>query len=323
MNYPKNSSGSVLDAIGNTPVVELRHVVPEGAGRVFVKLEYLNPTGSYKDRMARTIIEAAERRGDLKAGMTVVEASGGSTGSSLAFVCAARGHRFHVISSNAFAREKLATIAAFGGKVELIDSPSGQITADLIPSMIARARELGERDDYLFTDQFSNTDSLEGYRDIGHELLSQMPGGIDAFCGAVGIGGMLIGTGQVLKGAASRTRVVLLEPASSPVMTEGTAGPHHVEGIGIGFMPPLLRTYPVYDESRAIDEDDARMMCRRLAREEGIFAGTSTGLNVVAAVRIAQELGAGTTTVTVACDTGLKYLAGPLYHDGAEASDRS
>jgi len=315
MSHPLKSPGSVLDAIGNTPLVELRRIVPQGAGRVFVKLEYFNPTGSYKDRMARTIVEAAERRGDLKPGMTIVEASGGSTGSSLAFVCAALGHRFHVISSNAFAPEKLATIAAFGAKVELIASPSGKITADLIPSMIARARELGESDDYLFTDQFTNEDSLAGYRNIGHELLKQMPAEIDAFCGAVGIGGMLIGTGQVLKDADNRTKVILLEPASSPVMSDGRPGPHRVEGIGIGFIPPLLRTYPIYDETRTVCEDDARAMCGRLAREEGIFAGTSTGLNVVAAIKIAQELGPGSATVTVACDTGLKYLAGPLYRD--------
>ncbi|MDY8110322.1 cysteine synthase family protein [Fulvimarina sp. 2208YS6-2-32] len=305
--------GSALDTIGNTPVVELTHVVPEGAGRVFVKLECFNPTGSYKDRMARTIIEGAERRGDLRPGVTVVEASGGSTGSSLAFVCAVKGHAFHLVSSNAFAREKLATVKAFGATVELINSPTGQITADLIPRMIERARELSRDEGYLFTDQFTNSDSLEGYRGIGQELLDQVPGDITAFCGAVGIGGMLVGTGQVLKAAGADTKIVLLEPASSPVFTAGVPGTHHVEGIGIGFVPALLNEHPVYDEVRAIDETEARAMCRRLAGEEGIFAGTSTGLNVVAAVALAKELGPDATIVTVACDSGLKYLNGSLY----------
>lgn len=306
-------ANSMLDAIGNTPVVQLNRVVPEGAGKVFVKLEYFNPTGSYKDRMAKTLVEGAERRGTLKAGMTVVEASGGSTGSSLAFVCAVRGYGFHVVSSNAFAQEKLKTIAAFGATVELIHSPSGKITADLIPSMIARAKELGATQGYLYSDQFNNPDSLDGYETIGKELLAQFPDGITAFCGAVGIGGMLIGAGRALKSADPTTRVVLLEPASSPIMTQGHSGTHHVEGIGIGFLPPLLHDNPVYDEARGIEEAEARAMCRRLASEEGIFAGTSTGINVVAAVDLARELGPSATVVTVACDSGLKYTNGPLF----------
>jgi cysteine synthase len=314
MITPPCATNSMLDTIGNTPVVQLSKVVPERAGKVFVKLEYFNPTGSYKDRMARTMIAEAERRGSLEPGMTVVEASGGSTGSSLAFVCAVRGHRFHVVSSNAFAQEKLRTIAAFGAIVELIESPTGKITADLIPSMIARARELGEMDGYLYSDQFNNPDSLAGYRTIGEELIEQFPEGITAFCGAVGIGGMLIGTAQVLKAAKPETHVVLLEPASSPTITEGRPGTHHVEGIGIGFMPPLLLKYPVYDEARSMPETEARIMCQRLASEEGIFAGTSTGINVLAAIELAKELGSTATVVTVACDSGLKYTNGVLFN---------
>jgi len=313
MIIPPRPADSMLDAIGNTPVVQLNRVVPKGAGKVFVKLEYFNPTGSYKDRMAKRIILEAERRGTLTTGMTVVEASGGSTGSSLAFVCAVLGYGFHVVSSNAFAQEKLRTIAAFGATVELIDSPSGKITADLIPSMIARARELGAADDYLFSDQFNNNDCLAGYETIGQELIAQFPDGITAFCGAVGIGGMLIGVARALKAVEPAPRIILLEPASSPVVTQGRAGTHHVEGIGVGFMPPLLREHPIYDEARNISEAEARAMCRRLASEEGIFAGTSTGINVVAAIAIAQELGPDATVVTVACDSGLKYTNGSLF----------
>ncbi|SDH77707.1 PLP-dependent cysteine synthase family protein [Alloyangia pacifica] len=318
MAHPPHPVTTMLDTIGSTPVTQLNHIVPEGAGKVFVKLEYFNPTGSYKDRMAKTMISEAERRGTLKPGMTVVEASGGSTGSSLAFVCAVRGYKFHVVSSNAFAQEKLRTIAAFGAEVELIHSPSGKITADLIPSMIARARDLGAQDGWLYTDQFDNEDSLAGYETLGQELVEQFPDGITAFCGAAGIGGMLIGAAKALKAADPATRIVLLEPESSPTITQGKPGTHHVEGIGIGFVPPLLETHRVYDEARGISESEARAMCRRLASEEGIFAGTSTGINVVAAIALAQELGPDATVVTVACDSGLKYTNGTLYNQAPD-----
>jgi len=242
---------TALDAIGNTPVVHLNRVVPSGHAEVFVKLEYFNPTGSYKDRMARTLIEEAERRGALKPGMTVIEASGGSTGSSLAFVCAVKGYPFHVVSSNAFAQEKLKTMSAFGANVEIVHSPSGRITSDLIPSMIDRAGEIGAASDCYIADQFNNRDCLLGYEQIGVELIQQFPRGISAFCGAVGIAGMVMGVSRILKAADSTTRVIVLEPESAPLITKGRAGEHHVEGIGIGFLPPLLdRT--LYDEARAI-----------------------------------------------------------------------
>jgi cysteine synthase len=277
-----------------------------------VKLEYFNPTGSYKDRMAKALIEEAERRGALKPGMTVVEASGGSTGSSLAFVCAVKGYPFHVVSSNAFAQEKLKTMRAFGAKVDIVHSPTGEITADLIPSMIERAREIGAAGDYYLADQFNNTDSLKGYEQIGVELLHQFPAGLSAFCSGFGIAGMVMGVSRVLKAANPATRVVILEPESSAMVTTGRAGAHHVEGIGVGFLPPLLDR-ALYDEARGISESAAREMCRRLAKEEGLLVGTSTGLNVVAAIELAQQLGPGATVVTVASDTGLKYLNGTLF----------
>jgi cysteine synthase len=305
---------TALDAIGNTPVVRLRRVVPGGSAQIFVKLEYFNPTGSYKDRMAKSMIEGAEGRGDLKPGMTVVEASGGSTGSSLAFVCAVKGYHFLVASSNAFAIEKLRTMRGFGATVDLIRSPSGKISADLIPSMIRHALKVSERDDCYYSDQFNNRDALIGYEGIGHELVAQFPGGIDAFCGAVGVAGMAMGVARVLKSHSEETRIVVLEPASSPVISEGWAGTHHVEGIGIGFVPPLL-SRNLYDDVRSVPEEQARAMCRRLAREEGLLVGTSTGLNVTAAIALAKELGPGKTVVTVANDTGLKYMNGNLHAD--------
>lgn len=305
---------TALDAIGNTPVVRLCNVVPEGHAEVFVKLEYFNPTGCHKDRMAKSMIEEAERRGELKPGMTVVEASGGSTGSSIAFVCAVKGYKLLVVSSNAFAQEKLRTIRAFGAEVEEIHSPSGKITADLIPTMVRRSDEISKQDGFFTTNQTKNTDSRIGYAGIGHELIEQFPGGIDAFCGAVGTSGMSMGVASVLKPKWSHTKIVILEPASSPIISQGRAGTHGIEGIGIGYIPPLLEK-ELYDEVRAIPEDEARIMCRRLAREEGLLVGTSSGLNVCAAIALAKELGPGKTVVTVACDTGLKYLNGSLFAD--------
>ncbi|KAB8202887.1 tryptophan synthase beta subunit-like PLP-dependent enzyme [Aspergillus parasiticus] len=272
-----------------------------------------NPTGSYKDRMAKSMIEEAERRGDLKPGTTIVEATGGSTGSSLAFVCAVKGYRFHVVSSNAFATEKLRTMAAFGANLDLIHSPSSKITLTLIPSMIRRAEEVSTSDGYYFTNQFKNQDALVGYETIGHELVQQVPE-IDAFCGAVGTAGMVMGVARVLKAKRPETLISVLEPASSPTITQGRPGTHHVEGTGIGIIPPLLDRQ-LYDEALAISEDEGRSMCRRLAREEGLLVGTSTGLNVVAAIGLARKLGPGKTVVTIAADTGLKYLKGDLFTD--------
>lgn len=303
---------NVLGAIGNTPCVELRHVVPKHCARVFIKLEGLNPTGSYKDRMACSVIEEAERRGDLKPGMTVVEATGGSTGSSLALVCAVKGYNFTVVSSDAFAEEKLKAMAAFGANVDIIHSPTGKITPQLIPAMRERARELSQASDHYYADQFSNQDVPVGYEGLGHELLEQIPEGIDAFCGVVGGAGMVMGVSKILKSHNPNCQVTVVEPASAPVITKGHGGQHSVEGIGIGFLPPLLNK-ELYDNALAVEEAEGRAMARRLAKEEGILAGTSTGLNVVAAIQLAKQIGPGKNLVTVACDTGLKYVRGDLY----------
>jgi len=306
-----SGTSSILDAIGKTPVVQLRKIVPEGSADVLVKLEYFSPTGSYKDRMALAMIAEAEGRGDLRPGMTVVEYTGGSTGTSLAFVCAVKGYRFKVVSSDAFAREKLQTMKAFGAELTLVPSEGGMITPDLIPRMMEEARSLAESEDCFFTDQFSNADSIVGYRHIGRELL-QLDRRIDAFCGGVGTAGMLMGVSQELRLAYPEARIVAVEPASSAVISGGPAGSHHIEGTGTGFVPPLLNE-ELYDEARGIDEAEARRMAQLLAREEGIFAGTSSGMNAVAALQLATELGEGKTVVTVAVDTGLKYLAGDLF----------
>ncbi len=304
-------AADTLHAIGNTPLVRLNKVVPDDCADVYVKLEFVNPTASYKDRMALAMIEEAEKRGDLEPGMTVIEYTGGSTGSSLAFVCAAKGYDFHVVSSDAFAQEKLRTMEAFGAELEIEPSINGQITPDLVPRMIARARELAEQPGTYWTDQLNNSDSLVGYREIGRELLAQLPR-IDAFCGMVGTAGMVMGVSSILKEERPDILLVALEPATSAVISTGVPGTHHVEGTGIGFMPPLF-DHEAVDEVRAVDEGQGREMARRLAREEGIFSGISSGCNVVAALQLAEEIGPGHTVVTVAVDSGLKYLAGDLY----------
>ena len=304
---------NALEAIGNTPIVKLNKVVPDHAADVWVKLEGGNPTGSYKDRMALAIIEGAEIRGDLKPGMTVVEYTGGSTGSGLAFVCAVKGYKFHVVSSDAFAKEKLDTMRAFGAKLEVIHSPSGKINSNLINQMIDRAKKLATKDDYFFSDQLNNADIIIGFEKMGREILEQIDGSIDAFTCSVGTAGAFMGVSNILLDSDKDTKIVALEPASAPYYSKNQSdGDHHVEGIGLGFELPLLDKNN-YHEARGIDESEAREMAKLLASEEGIFGGTSSGLNVVGAIQLAEELGKGKTVVTIAVDTGLKYLTGNLF----------
>jgi cysteine synthase len=309
---------SVLATIGRTPVVRLRRLVSEDSAEVFVKLEYFNPTGSYKDRMALAMIDGAEARGALRPGMRVIEFTGGSTGSSLAMVCAVKGYAFAPLSSDAFAREKIQTMEAFGAGVELVPSDGGKVTPALFDRFRQRIAVMKDEPDTFWTDQFHNNDALNGYKQIGIELLEQL-GSVDVFCGAVGTAGMLVGVSRALKEAGSRTRIVALEPATSPVLTKGIGGAHRVEGTAPGYVPPHLMPDD-YDEARDVDEGAARDMARRLAQEEGIFAGTSTGLNVLAALELARELGPGRRVATVAVDTGLKYLAGDLFTSGTRAA---
>jgi cysteine synthase A len=307
---------SSLDTIGMTPVVKLNKVVPPGCAHVFIKLEYFNPTGSYKDRMALAMIEEAEARGDLVPGMEVVEYTGGSTGSSLAYVCAVKGYQFTVVSSDAFSQEKLDTMRAFGADLIIVPSKGGVVTPDLVPRMIEKAQSIADERGAYFTDQLNNSDSIIGYRKMGSELAEQVGPEVDAYCAGVGTAGNLMGVAQELKRVHREIKIVALEPASSAVISGGEPGKHHVEGIGIGYIPPHLDP-DYYDEARSVDEGEARKMARSLANEEGIFTGTSTGLNVVGAIQLAQELGPHKVVATVAVDTGLKYLAGDLYSEDA------
>ena len=305
-------TGSMLSAIGNTPLVELKHVVPPGAARVCVKLEYYNPTASYKDRMALSMVERAERRGDLQPGMTVVEYTGGSTGIALAFVCAVKGYACRIVCNDAVALEKRRAMEIFGAKLEVLKSEGGKLTPDLVPRMMARAREIAAESPSYATDQMRNPDMLAGYEPLGEELLRQVDGPIHTFCGAVGTAGMLMGAGRALRRGTPQVQIVAFEPATSAVLSGGAAGRHGVEGVAPGFVPPQFDRNLV-SRTVGVDEAEGRRMAWDLARSEGIFAGTSTGLNVAGAVRLAREIGPGHTVVTVAVDSGFKYLAGDLY----------
>jgi cysteine synthase len=302
-----------LSAIGGTPVVRLARLAGEECAEVWVKMEAANPTGSYKDRMALAMIEAAEADGRLRPGQLVVEYTGGSTGSSLAFVCAVKGYPLRIVSSDAFADEKIATMRAFGADVELIPSPEG-ITPDLIPSMIRRAAEITAQTGGFATDQFNNTDMVDGYRRLGEELLDQLPGlpPVSAFCSYVGTAGCFLGVSRVLADARPRLRRVVVEPAESAVLSGGRAGTHHIEGGGTGRRPPQLHPAD-YDEVMAIPQAEAFETARQAARAEGVFSGPSTGANIAAAIAIARRLGPGHRVVTIQVDSGLKYLAGELY----------
>jgi cysteine synthase len=301
----------VLDAIGGTPVARLRALAEVGSAEVWVKLEAGNPTGSYKDRMARAMIAGAERAGRLAPGQPVVEYTGGSTGSSLAFVCAVTGHPLYIVTSDAFAEEKLRTMAAFGAIVEIIPSPEG-ITPDLIPRMRARAAELAAELGAYPTDQFRNTDMVDGYIGLGEELVAQIRAPIDAFCAYVGTAGCFLGVSRALRAAYSDIARIAVEPAESAVLSGRAAGTHRIEGGGAGFVPDLLDPADL-DDVIAVSTADAFAMARRAARTEGIFSGPSTGANLIAALEMARRLGPGRRVATIQVDSGMKYLAGSVY----------
>ena len=302
-----------LSAIGNTPMVQLARMAGDSCAEVWVKMEAANPTGSYKDRMALAMIEAAEADGRLRPGQPVVEYTGGSTGSSLAFVCAVKGYPLRIVSSDAFAEEKIRTMRAFGAEVELIPSPEG-ITPDLIPSMMRRAAEITGQTGGFATDQFRNTDMVDGYRRLGDELLDQLPGPppVRAFCSYVGTAGCFLGASRALGARLPGLHRVVVEPGESAVLSGRAPGTHHIEGGGIGRRPPQL--WPAdYDEVIAVPEAEAFETARRAARDEGIFSGPSTGANLAAALGIARRLGPGHRVITLQVDSGLKYLSGRLY----------
>ncbi len=301
-----------LAAIGGTPVARLDRLVGADAAEVWVKIESANPTGSYKDRMALSMIEAARERGALKPGATVVEYTGGSTGSSLAFVCSVLGHPLRIVSATCFSPEKIRTMRALGAEVDLIDSPEG-VTPTTLPRMMARAQEIEAETGAYPTDQFRNPDMVAGYLELGRELADQVPGRIDAYVGYVGTAGCFLGATRALQERYPDLLRVAVEPEESAVLSGRPAGTHRIEGGGVGFVPPLLEPATDLDEVIAVSTAQASAMARLAARDEGLWSGPSTGANLVAAIAVARRLGPGHRVATVLVDSGLKYLDGDLY----------
>ena len=303
---------NILGTIGNTPIVKLQKITPPGCGEVYVKLEANNPTGSKKDRMALSMIEGAEKRGDLIEGMSVVEYSGGSTGAGLAFVCGIKGYRFRLITADVFGNEKIALMRALGADLEVIKSENGKITRELISKMIQRAEEISVEPNTFFTDQLNNSDVIEGFVPLGEEILQQLDGKVDAICDTIGTAGTLMGIAKSFRDKGVNSKIVALEPASSPILTKGIKGAHNVEGVGLGFIPAIYNSKYV-DDVIAIEESLARKTCKELASKEGIFCGTSSGMNIAGAIKLSKNLGPKSKVVAVACDTGLKYLSEGLF----------
>ena len=303
----QESPRNILDCIGNTSLLPLRNIVPANGARILLKIESENPTGSMKDRMALAMIEAPEADGRLKPGGSVVEYTGGSTGVSLSLVCTVKGFPLHIVTSDAFAREKLLHMKALGAKLQIVPSESGRMTEKLTKDMIEAARIVAEETGAYWTDQMNNQDQFAAYRQLADEIWTQTGGKIDGFVQSVGTAASLRGTGEALRQRNSEIRIVAVEPAESPVLSGGPSGAHKIDGIGAGYVVPLWKP-EIADRIERVSTEEAAAMTMRLAREEGLFGGTSTGANVIAALRLAEELGPGSAIVTILCDTGMKYL---------------
>ena len=302
-----------MNAIGNTPLIKLERLAEPGCADIYVKYEGANPTGSMKDRMALSMVEGAKRRGQLKPGGTVMDYTGGSTGSSLAMICATKGYHAHFVSSDAFSEEKLLTMKAFGATLELFPSENRTITARLIETMVARARELSTQPNTFWTDQFNNVDNRNAYHDMAKEIINTLGKNIDEFIMGVGTGGCFSGNSEILKKEIPKIRCIAIEPFYVRALSGGDiSGKHKLEGIGSGFVPSITRL-DLADEIIPVKDKDAIETARKLARMEGIFGGTTSGANVWAAIQRARIIGAGKKIVTVIADSGLKYLNGILY----------
>lgn len=304
----------ILGTIGNTAMVRLRRIVPASGAELWVKLEYRNPTGSMKDRMGLSMIEGAERDGLIEPGTTVVEYTGGSTGPALALVCRAKGYRARIVISECFSEERLQLMRALGAELDLIPAVEerGRVTAQDIRNMVERAGELAREPGTYATDQFNNPYVIPGHRDmLGREIWEQTGGAVAAFCHGIGTAGSLMGVSDALKGHNRDVRIVGLEPAGSAAISGGPSGSFAMQG-WTGIVPPHWDPDRV-DAIWTIDDDEAVQMTLRLAREEGIFAGISTGANVVGSLRLAEELAPGSVVVTLAVDSGFKYLGGPPF----------
>ena len=298
---------TILDRIGDTSLVALRNVAPKTGARVLLKLESENPTGSMKDRMALAMIEAAEADGRLKPGGSVVEYTGGSTGVSLSLVCAVKGYPLHIVTSDAFAREKLDHMRILGAKLQIVPSESGRMTKKLTLDMIEAARVIAAETGSFWTDQMKNRDQVAAYHKLADEIWTQTGGRIGGFVQSVGTAASLRGTAEGLRRHDGRVTIVAVEPAESAVLSGGPSGAHKIDGVGAGYVVPLWQE-GIADRIEPVSTEESKAMALRLAQEEGLFAGTSTGANIVAALRLADQLGPEATVITLMCDTGMKYL---------------
>lgn len=305
-------SNTVINAIGSTALIELKNIVSPNSARIVAKMESANPTGSMKDRMAIAVIEGAARKGLIKQGDTIVEYTAGTTGISLAFVCAALGYKFHAVFSDAFSNEKRITMKAFGADITDVISDNKKINEKLIKEMIETSRRLSEQENHWWADQLNNKDAETGYYSLGNEIWEQTKGNIEAFVHVVSTVHSIHGVTKSLRKHNEDIKIFAVEPDESAVLSGRPSGSHKIEGIGIGFIPPLWQPKLV-NEILTVSTEEAMTMARRLAKEEGIFAGTSTGANIVAAIRIAERLGPGKTVATLIVDSGLRYISTPLY----------
>jgi cysteine synthase A len=312
MSKQPRIDASVLQRVGGTPLLELKRVVPDGCARILIKIESANPTGSMKDRMALAMIEAGERAGRLKPGNRVVEYTGGSTGVSLALVCAARGYTLSIVTSDAFSVEKRNHMAALGAELTIVPSSGGGMDAALTRNMIEAARNITERTGAFWTDQLNNTDQLTAYHAMANEIWEQTNGRIDAFVQSTGTAASVRGVAEVLRRDKPDIHIVAVEPKESAVLSGGKTGVHKIEGVGAGFVVPLWDS-SIANEIATVSTEDAMAMARQLARADALFAGTSTGANLVAAIDLGKRLGKDATVVTVMCDTGIKYVSTRLY----------
>ncbi|CAM3913795.1 cysteine synthase A [Alicyclobacillus pomorum] len=304
-----NVANSILELIGNTPVVRLNRLPEEGSAEVFVKLEWFNPGGSVKDRIALSMIEAAEREGKLKPGDTIVEPTSGNTGIGLALVAAAKGYKVVLTMPETMSQERRSLLKAYGA--ELVLTPG----ADGMRGAVEKARELQEKYGYFMAQQFDNPANPEIHeRTTGVEIVKQVDGKLDAFIAGVGTGGTLTGVGRVLRREIPNCKLIAVEPAASPILSGGKPGPHKIQGIGANFIPSILDTN-LYDEVRTVENETAFEVARRLAREEGLLVGISTGANVHIALQVAKELGKGHRVLTVSPSNGERYLSTPLFQD--------
>ncbi len=300
--------------IGNTPLIKLNKLTRPGWADVYVKLEGGNPTGSMKDRMALSMIEGAERRGELNPGDRVIEYTGGSTGSSLAMVCAIKGYRAYFVSSEAFAKEKLQTMRVFGAELEILPSDNGKLTAKVIDSMISRARELSGAKDTFWCDQVNNIDNRNGYHPMAFEIMKVLGNDIDEFVTVVGGGGRFSGNAEVFKKHIPGIKCIAAEPYHVRNISGGdTSGHHKLEGIGLSFIPSIFRA-DLMDDTVPVKDEDAFRTARDLARLEGIWGGYTSGANVWTALERAKKIGPNKKVVTVIIDSGWRYLNGDLYN---------